>query len=90
MRFWLEVAEGNGRTQRLLELRESTYAVRAFLQDHWLGRRQWLVDVWPTPCLEWVPWTLESVKAWESETGETMSLEHLGVLHGSTLRVSET
>jgi hypothetical protein len=89
MQFWLELAEGNRRTQRLLELREPTCAVREFLQDHWLGGGRWMVDVWPPPCLEWGPWTLEDVRAWESETGETMSLERLGVLHGSTLQVSE-
>jgi hypothetical protein len=89
MRFWLEIAEGTGRTQRLLELTESTAPVRAFLEAHWLSHRSWLVDVWPAPCLEWVPWTLESVRAWEDETGKAMSLERLGVLHGSTLRVSE-
>lgn len=89
MRFWLEIAEGNGRTQRLLELRESACPVRDFLQDHWLCRGRWLIDVWPAPCLDWVPWTLGDVKAWESKIGETMSLERLGVLHGSTLRVYE-
>jgi hypothetical protein len=89
MRFWLEIAERSGRTQRVLELAESADPVRTFLDEHWLGRRPWLVDVWPAPCLEWAPWTLDSVKAWESQTGEAMSLERLGVLHGSTLRVSE-
>jgi hypothetical protein len=89
MQFWLEIAESNGRTQRLLELTESTAPVCAFLEEHWLSRRPWLVDVWPAPCLGWVPWTLDSVRAWEREMGETMSLERLGVLHGSTLRVSE-
>lgn len=89
MRFWLEIAEDNDRTQRLLELRESAFPVRDFLQDHWLDRGGWLIDVWPAPCLEWVPWTLDEVKEWERQMGEAMSLERLGVLQGSTLRVYE-
>jgi hypothetical protein len=89
MRFWLEIAEGNDRTQRLLELREFACPVRDFLKDHWLGRGRWLIDVWPAPCIDWVPWTLGDVEEWERKTGETMSLERFGVLHGSTLRVYE-
>ena len=88
MRFWLEITEGD-RTQRLLELREPACPVRDFLQEHWLGRGRWLIDVWPAPCLEWVPWTLDNIEEWEGEMEETMSLERLGVLHGSTLRVYE-
>jgi hypothetical protein len=89
MRFWLEIAEINGRTQRLLELREPKFPVREFLEAHWLGDPRWLIDVWPRPCLEWVPWTLQALEAWEREVDELMSLERLGVFHGSTLRVSE-
>lgn len=89
MRFWLEIAEANGRTQRLLKQMEPESPVRAFLQDHWLGDPRWLIDVWPTPCLEWAPWTLQSIEAWEHETDDIMSLERLGVFHGSTLQVSE-
>jgi hypothetical protein len=89
MRFWLEIEEINGRTQRLWELTEPEFPVRTFLQDHWLDDPRWSIDVWPAPCLEWVPWTLQDIKGWEREMHKDMSLERLGVFHGSTLRVSE-
>jgi hypothetical protein len=86
-RFWLEVVERN-RTERILELRDCTYGVRDLLKDYWLDRSDWLIDVRPRPCLGWSPWTLEAVKAWQKETRLTMSLENLGVFHGSTLRIT--
>jgi hypothetical protein len=89
MRFWLEIAESDGRTQRLLELRDPTYPIHALLHDRWLGGRRWQVDVWPAPCLGWASWKLQDFEEWENERGEAMSLERFGVLHGSTLRVSE-
>jgi hypothetical protein len=89
MRFWLEIAESDGRTQRLLELRDPTYPIRRLLLDRWLSGRRWQADVWPAPCLGWAPWKFEDFEAWENESGEEMSLERLGVCHGSTLRISE-
>jgi hypothetical protein len=88
-RFWLEVVD-RSRTERILELRDCTYGVCALLSEYWLDGPRWLIDVWPKPCLEWSPWTLETVKAWQKDTGLTMSLERLGLFHGSTLRVTES
>ena len=83
-RFWLEIVEGAS-IERIPELRESSHGVRALLEEYWLDRHKWVFDVLPRPCLEWSPWDLEAIQAWESETGSTMSLERLGVINGSTL-----
>ena len=85
-RFWLEIVHAGG-TERILEARDPVCGVRTLLSEYWLDQPDWLIDVWPRPCLGYRPWTLELVNAWEFETKLTMTLDHIGVFHGSTLQI---
>jgi hypothetical protein len=90
LQFWLEVVERGGRSTRLLELRHATSSIKELLEEHSLLNRRWAFSLWPEPCLEWTPWTVADIAAWEAEhNGSGMTLETFGVVHGSTLRVTE-
>jgi hypothetical protein len=90
LQFWLEVVEGGGRSTRLLELRHATSSVRDLLKEHSLLNHRWTISLWPEPCLEWIPWTVDDIAAWEADhNGSVMTLETFGVVHGSTLRIAE-
>lgn len=88
--FWLEIVEYDGNITRLLTLKDSELPVRQLLDLHGIAGSQWTVDVEPRPCLGWAPWTLEDVDAWEHAVGVQLSLERIGVLHGSTMRLVES
>jgi hypothetical protein len=90
LQFWLEVVERGGRSTRLLELRHATSSVRDLLKEHSLLNHRWTISLWPEPCLEWMPWTIDDIAAWEADhNGSVMTLETFGVVHGSTLRIAE-
>lgn len=87
--FWLEIAECDGNITRLLTLQDPSLPLRQLLELHGITGSRWKVDVEPWPCLGWAPWTLEDVDVWEHVVGVQLSLERIGVLHGSTLRLVE-
>ncbi len=90
--FWLEVVERNDNVSRLLTLEDAEMSVKDLLATLRIAGDRWTVDVEPRPCLGWRPWTLCDVHEWEGEFPDRapLSLERIGVLHGSTMRLIES
>ena len=78
--YWLEIAEPDGAVSRILMVDNPAEPVREVLAGLGLAGDDWLISVDPVPCLDWAPWPLPGIDP-------ELTLERLGVLHGSTLRV---
>ena len=88
--FWLEIIQSDSTTDRILIMDEPSRPVRDLLEEYQIAGSRWLVTVEPTPCLGWRGWTFNDIDRWElSDRGQPISLERIGVLHGSTIRVME-
>ena len=69
----------------MLEARVASAPLMELLDDHNLDNGRWEIDVWPQPCLQWMPWTVDDIKAWQHAQNEILTLERFGVTVGSTL-----
>src|SRR5262249_55667960 len=65
------------------------HAVRDLLAKYEIAGDRWELTVEPVPCLGWAGWRLPEITAWKDARGEALSLERIGVLHESTLRLTE-
>jgi hypothetical protein len=89
--FWLEIVQSDGTIDRLLIVDEPWRPVRDLLEEYQIAGSRWLLTIEPTPCLGWRGWTFNDIRRWELSVREQpISLERMGVLHGSTLRVMES
>ncbi len=89
--FWLEIVQSDGTIDRVLILDEPWHPVRDLLEEYQITGSRWLLTVEPTPCLGWRGWTFNDIRRWESSVkDQPISLERIGVLHGSTIRVMES
>jgi len=69
----------------VLEARVASAPLMELLDDHNLDNGRWEIDVWPQPCLQWMPWTVDDIKAWQHAQNEILTLERFGVTVGSRL-----
>jgi hypothetical protein len=87
--FWLELAPAGAEPERILVVSVRDRPVAKLLADYGVAGERWLCTVEPAACLGGAGWTIAEIDAWTGPSGEPLSLERIGVLYGSTVRVQE-
>jgi len=80
--YWLEIIEPDATISRILMMDTPSGPVQEVLDRLGIDGDSWVLSVEPAPCLDWEPWRLPDIDP-------ELTLERLGVLHGSTVRVSK-
>jgi hypothetical protein len=75
---------------RILTTAEPDQSVRDLLKQFGIGTPHWRLSVYPPPGLGGTPWTVTDIDEWGHREGEELTIERLGVLHGSTLTITWT
>lgn len=88
--FWLETVGSDGTTNRSLMIEPADRPVHELTREFGITGGGWEVTVEPVPCLEWVPWSHDEILARVTSAGDgILTLERLGVLHSSTMRLTQ-
>jgi hypothetical protein len=88
--FWLEIAASAPDPDRALILDMPERPILDILREFGIAGPLWRVTLEPAPCLGWTGWTLAEIQEWEARQDEPLSLERIGVMHGSTVRLRRT
>lgn len=86
--FWLKIVQASGKEERYLCVEAASMSVHELFERFGVTHDDWRIDLFPAPAMMWDNWTLATLRHCESYLGETLSLERIGVRHGTTLRVS--
>jgi hypothetical protein len=87
--FWLELVPADSEIDRILVAELPHRPIIDLLSQYGIDGERWLLTIEPIPCLGWDGWRLAEISGWRGPGDELLSLERIGVLHGSTIQLRE-